>query len=87
MLGLRAGQKGGVAKVVKCIKRDLFNFRRDSVYGYSRAVYVTRPMALLRPHPRRTHKHRKEQQASQVLLLNNPTLDMRQGSKDSLHEN
>ena len=27
VLGLRAGQKGGVAKVVKCHKRDLFNFR------------------------------------------------------------
>ena len=26
-IGLRAGRKGSVAKVVKCIKRDLFNFR------------------------------------------------------------
>ena len=27
VLGLRAGQKGGVAKVVKCHKRDCLHFR------------------------------------------------------------
>ena len=31
-----------------------------NVYGYSRAVYVTRPTASLLPLPCHTHKHRKE---------------------------